>query len=321
MQEQSRSAAKEGSVAAVAEVMAEVEKVFVGKRHVVELAVATLLAGGHLLLEDIPGVGKTTLAKALARALDCEFTRIQFTSDMLPSDVIGTFVFNPSSGEFVFRSGPIFSNIVLADEINRTSPRTQSALLEAMNERQVTIDNETFELKPPFFVIATQNPKELHGTYPLPESQLDRFLMSLSIGYPGGDEEKKIIAGLNDEHCMGDVNRVMSRESLLSLQSRVHRVAVKDELVDYIHMVVQATRESPAFELGASPRAGIQMLKAARALALMRGRDFVTPDDIRQVAPHVLAHRLALKASSQLFAGRAQSLAKVEELLDSIPVP
>lgn len=303
-----------------AKVIQEVEKVFIGKRDVVELSVASIIAGGHLLLEDVPGVGKTTLAKALSRALDCEFSRIQFTSDMLPSDVIGTFVFNPAQGEFSFRAGPLFSNIVLADEVNRTSPRTQSALLEAMNEYQVTVDTQTFDLKLPFFVIATQNPKELHGTYPLPESQLDRFLISLSIGYPDAEAEKAVIAGTN-ESKLGEVQTVMSKQGLLDVQAQVEDVSVKDDLVGYVYTMISATRTSPHFELGASPRAGIQMLKAARAIALMRGRDFVTPDDIRYVAPSVLAHRLILKTSAQIFAGRAQAVSKIEELLDSIPAP
>lgn len=306
---------------ALGRVVAEIEKVFVGKREVVELSVATLLAGGHLLLEDVPGTGKTTLAKAIARALDCRFSRIQFTADMLPSDVVGTFVFNPKDGEFSFRAGPIFANVVLADEVNRTSPRTQSALLEAMNERQVTVDTRTFELEPPFLVIATQNPKELHGTYPLPESQLDRFLMSLHIGYPDEPTEKRILAGANDEQNLGLVGRVVNRTAILAAQRRVREVAVKDALVDYAYAIVAATRASPHFELGASPRAGIQLLKAARAMAALRGRDFATPDDVRHVAPHVLAHRLVLKSSSQVFAGRMQALAKVEELLDSIQAP
>ncbi len=309
---------KPGTIAGLVE---EIEKVLAGKREVVELAVATLVAGGHLLLEDVPGVGKTTLARAMANSLDCKFGRIQFTSDMLPSDVLGANVFNPSTGEFQFRPGPVFSHIVLADEVNRTSPRTQSALLEAMNESQVSLDGETYPLEAPFFVIATQNPKELHGTYPLPESQLDRFLVSLSIGYPDPATEKLVITGRNEEQQMKNVKRVMSREQLLALRQKVSDVSIKEPLVDYIHNIVLATRDPARFELGASPRAGIQLLKASRAVALMRGRDFVSPDDIRYVAPYVLAHRLVLKSASQLFAGRSQALSRVEEMLDSIQVP
>jgi MoxR-like ATPase len=305
----------------LANVVAEIEKAFLGKRHVVELSVATLLAGGHLLLEDVPGTGKTTLAKAISRVLDCRFSRIQFTADMLPSDVVGTSIYNPKDGQFAFRAGPIFTNILLADEVNRTSPRTQSSLLEAMNERQVTVDTGTMELESPFFVIATQNPKELHGTYPLPESQLDRFLLSIDIGYPEAAVEKQILAGGNDSARLASVRRVLSKPDLLDLQRRVEQVAAKDSLIDYAYAIVSATRSSPHFELGASPRAGIQLIRAARAVALMRGRSYVTPDDVRRVAPHALAHRLLLKSSSQVFAGRSQAIAKIEELLDSIPAP
>lgn len=308
------------AAALIRELIAQVEEVLVGKTEVIELAVAGLLAGGHLLLEDVPGVGKTTLARALAKALDCRFSRIQFTSDMLPSDVTGTSVFNPASGEFQFRPGPIFAHIVLADEINRTSPRTQSALLEAMNERQVTVDGRTYELDPPFFVIATQNPKELHGTYPLPESQLDRFLLSLNIGYPEAEIEKQVITGRNEER-MHRVQPVMNREKLLALQSEVPQVAAAPELVDYIQSIILATRDTSRFELGASPRAGIQLLKAARSLALMRGRSYLIPDDIRYIAPYVLAHRLVLRNASQLVSGRSVTFAHLHELLDSIPAP
>ncbi|MBM4355163.1 MAG: MoxR family ATPase [Deltaproteobacteria bacterium] len=303
------------------ELVTEVEKVFTGKREVVELAVVTLLAGGHLLLEDVPGVGKTTLARTLARAIDCRFGRIQFTSDMLPSDVIGTNVFHPSTGQFQFRAGPVFANVVLADEINRTSPRTQSALLEAMNERQVSVDGETHRLDDPFFVIATQNPKELHGTYPLPESQLDRFLLSLSIGYPDPAVESQVILGMNDEEQMHRVEPVLDREGLAALRRKVRNVQARQELGNYIQRILAGSREPDRFELGASPRAGIQLLKAARAAALLRGRDFVTPDDIRWVAPYVLSHRLVVKNAGHLAGGRAAALARVEEMLESIQVP
>lgn len=320
-QELSQEAKMQHVERGLADVIAEIEKVFTGKRDVVELTVAAMIAGGHLLLEDVPGVGKTTLARTLAQALDCKFGRIQFTSDMLPSDVIGANVFHPAQGEFQFRPGPIFSNLVLADEINRTSPRTQSALLEAMNEYQVSVDGQTYKLDLPFFVIATQNPKELHGTYPLPESQLDRFLLSVSIGYPDAEVEKQVINGMNDEQRMHLVEKVMDRESLMATRDRVSRITVKDRLVDYAYSIIEATRDPARFELGASPRAGIQLLKASRAMALMRGRDFATPDDVRYVAPYVLAHRLVLKSSAQLFAGRTQAFAKIEELLDAIQVP
>ncbi len=302
-------------------VIEEIEKVFAGKRQIVELTVAALIAQGHVLLEDVPGMGKTTLAKTLARALDLKFNRIQFTSDMLPSDVLGTHVFNPGQGEFLFRKGPVFCNILLADELNRTSPRTQSALLEAMNERQVTLETNTTPLPAPFFVIATQNPKELYGTYPLPESQLDRFLFSLTVGYPDAQTERKIIAGMNDEMRLPMVTAVLDEEEILALQAEVTRVHCEDPLVDYIYQIISATREAPQFELGASPRAGIQLLKGARAIALVRGRNYVTPEDIRFVAPYALAHRLAIKDAAQLGSTRSHVWSHVEELLDSIQAP
>ncbi len=303
------------------QLVVEIEKVFTGKREVVELAVVTLLAGGHLLLEDVPGVGKTTLARTLARALDCRFGRIQFTSDMLPSDVIGTNIFHPASGQFQFRPGPVFANVVLADEINRTSPRTQSALLEAMNERQVSVDGETRRLDDPFFVIATQNPKELHGTYPLPESQLDRFLLSLSIGYPDPAVESQVILGLNDEEQMHLVRPMLDRDGLARIRQQVRSVHARPELGAYIQKILAGSRETDRFELGASPRAGIQLLKASRAAAHLRGRNFVTPDDIRWVAPFVLSHRLVVKNAGHLAGGRAAAFARVEEMLESIQVP
>lgn len=315
------AAATLGYAGKATELIAEVEKVFTGKREVVELAVVTLLAGGHLLLEDVPGVGKTTLARTLARALDCRFGRIQFTSDMLPSDVIGTNVFYPTTSQFQFRPGPVFANIVLADEINRTSPRTQSALLEAMNERQVSVDGETHRLEDPFFVIATQNPKELHGTYPLPESQLDRFLLSLSIGYPEAELESQVILGLNDEEQMHLVRPVLDREGLADIRRKARTVHARPELGKYIQQILAGSRAPERFELGASPRAGIQLLKASRAAALLRGRDFVTPDDIRWVAPFVLSHRLVVKDAGHLAGGRTAAFARVEEMLESIQVP
>lgn len=300
--------------------IAQIESVFVGKRAIVERVVTALICGGHVLLEDVPGMGKTTLAKALARALNLPFRRIQFTSDMLPSDVLGTHVYEPNSGSFRFRSGPVFSNIVLADELNRTSPRTQSALLEAMNEDQVSVENETFPLPDPFFVIATQNPKELYGTYPLPESQLDRFLFSLTLGYASAETEKQVIAGHNDENRLHLVKSVLSQEQVLELRRQTDAVQASEAVVDYVYQIVAATRESPVFELGISPRAGIQLLKAARGTALIRGRRFVTPDDVRTVAPQVLAHRLALRNADQVGGARDQVLAHIEELLDALPL-
>ena len=273
------------------------------------------------ILEGPDGVGKTTLAKALSKAIDLDYSRIQFTSDMLPSDILGTFVFNPSTAEFSFRSGPIFSNIILADEINRTSPRTQSALLEAMNENQVTIDTETFPLPEPFFVIATQNPKEIQGTYFLPESQIDRFFLSTTIGYPESSVEKDIIGSHHHNESFEQIDKVLGYQQVQDLQNSVDFVSTEEELLDYVYSIITATREDEDFELGASPRAGIQMMAASRAYAFVKGRDYVTPDDIQTVAPYVLAHRLALKGSSNILNNRNQVLSKIEGILSSIPVP
>lgn len=301
--------------------ISEIEKVFVGKRFVVELAVTTLLARGHLLIEDIPGVGKTTLAKALAKTLDLKFSRIQFTSDMLPSDILGTFIFNHSSAEFSFRSGPIFSNIIMADELNRSSPRTQSALLEAMNENQVTVDRETFHLPEPFFVLATQNPKEIQGTYSLPESQIDRFLISVSIGYPESKIEKAIIGGHNHNRSLEKIKKVLNQGQVERLQQNVDQVVADAQLTNYIYSIVRATREDDNFQLGASTRAGIQLMAAARGYALIKGRGYLIPDDIQMVAPFVLGHRLWLKDSSGVATDRSQILSKIEDILNSTPSP
>jgi len=311
----------ENQTALIEKLITEIEKVFVGKRFVVELTITSLIARGHLLIEDVPGVGKTTLAKALSKALNLHYSRIQFTSDMLPSDILGTFVFNPSTAEFSFRSGPVFSNIILADEINRTSPRTQSALLEAMNENQVTIDTETFQLPDPFFIMATQNPKEIHGTYFLPESQIDRFILSVNIGYPEISIEREIIGGQNENEPFNLINKVLDSQQVKNLQKSVDSVIAKDELIDYVHSIVLSTRKDDHFELGASPRAGIQMMQAARAYSLVKGRDYVTPNDIQTVTPHVLAHRLTLRGSSNISGNRRQVLSKIEDILSSIPAP
>jgi MoxR-like ATPase len=301
----------------------QVETVFRGKRETVRLSLAALLARGHLLFEDIPGVGKTTLARALTAALGLEFRRIQFTSDLLPSDVLGVSVYNPRTHEFETRPGPIFTNVVLADEINRAPPRTQSGLLEAMQEGRVTIDERSFELARPFLVMATQNPLEQHGTYPLPESQLDRFMMRLSIGYPDADEERSVI--LQSAGGMDAVDRirpVLDAASVIALQERVDTVHADASIIDYLMAIVQATRAEPRFRAGASTRGGIALLRAARGYALVDGREFLVPDDVRRLAAPVLAHRL-LPAGASAATGEAyaESVAVLEELVGRIAVP
>ncbi len=269
-----------------------VAKVFRGERYKIELALLSLLADGHLLIEDIPGVGKTLLARALALSVNCDFRRVQFTSDLLPSDILGSVVFSQKRGDFYLRKGPVFTNILLADEINRGSPRTQSALLEAMNERKVTIEGRTLPLPEPFLVIATQNPVELHGTYPLPESQLDRFLISMSLGYPGKTEEKRMLLEQKGRDPLEGLSPVVEREDVLAMQRQVREVRVEDEILDYILSIAQATRNHPSLRLGASPRAALLLKRASQARAYMEARDYVVPDDVKWVAPYVLAHRL-----------------------------
>lgn len=269
--------------------------VFLGKPEVVKLALVTLLADGHLLIEDVPGIGKTLLAKALARSLDCAFHRIQFTPDLLPSDLIGTSVYNQQTGEFVFKPGPLFANIALADEINRATPRTQSALLEAMSDRQVSVDGRTWPLGQPFMVLATQNPYEFEGTYPLPESQLDRFLLRLRIGYPSRSDEKEILTQHRSGEPVELLQPVLSGGEVISLQQIVCQVRVEDSLNDYILDLIGATRTHPDIYLGGSPRAALALYRAAQALALLENRDFVVPDDIKRLARPVLAHRILAK--------------------------
>jgi MoxR-like ATPase len=305
------------------DLIAQVETVFRGKRETVRLSLAALLARGHLLFEDIPGVGKTTLARALTAALGLEFRRIQFTSDLLPSDVLGVSVYNPRTHEFESRPGPIFTNIVLADEINRAPPRTQSGLLEAMQEGRVTIDERSFELPHPFLVMATQNPLEQHGTYPLPESQLDRFMMRLSIGYPDADEERTVVlqsAGGGDG--VARIRPVLDGPTVRALQDRVDLVHADGSIVDYLMAVVQATRAEPRFRAGASTRGAIALLRGARGYALVDGREFLVPDDVRRLVVPVLAHRL-LPAGASSATGEAyeEAVAMLQELLSRIPMP
>jgi MoxR-like ATPase len=293
-----------------------VETVFLGKREVVRLALTALLARGHVLFEDIPGVGKTTLARSLAAALGLEFRRIQFTSDLLPSDILGVSVYDPRSASFETRPGPVFTNIVIADEINRSPPRTQSGLLEAMQEGHVTIDDATYALPRPFVVMATQNPLEHHGTYPLPESQLDRFLMRLVIGYPDEESERRILVGAaGGEGAHARIDAVMDAEGVLALQDSVDRVGAAEPVVEYVMRLVSATRTHPRLRVGASPRASIGLFRAARAYALLDGRDFVVPDDIHALVVPCLAHRILPQGQDP---GSAEAAEESELLLREI---
>jgi MoxR-like ATPase len=300
-------------------IVANVEEVIVGKRQEIVLAVVGWLSQGHLLLEDVPGVAKTMLARALARSVGCSFKRIQCTPDLLPGDVTGSSVFNPKTTEFEFRPGPIFAQIVLADEINRTTPRTQSALLEAMGEARVTVDGQTYALAPPFLVIATQNPVDHEGTFPLPEAQLDRFLLRLSLGYPAADDESKMLERLQGRHPIDALPAVVSAEELLACQQAVKEIHVDAKVRDYIVAVIRATRAHDDVALGASPRASLALLRAAQALAAVRGHDFVLPDDVKRMALPTLAHRLILKPESRLR--RVAAAAVVAEALEAIAVP
>lgn len=299
-----------------------VETVFHGHREVVRLATAALLAHGHLLFEDVPGVGKTTLARALAAATGLGFRRIQFTSDLLPSDVLGVAIFNPDTRHFETRPGPIFTNIVLADEINRAPPRTQSGLLEAMQEGRVTIDDRTYELPQPFIVLATQNPLEHHGTYPLPESQLDRFLMRLTIGYPDEAWERRILqesAGTAD--TLELLEPVMDAEQVLALQASAAAVRAEPDVVDYAVGIVRATRSDSRVSLGVSPRGAIALLRAARAYALVDGREFVVPDDVRRVVGPCLAHRIVPAGGAGGGDPYAETREVLEDILDVVEAP
>ncbi|GEL76677.1 AAA family ATPase [Tenuibacillus multivorans] len=287
----------------VEQLLDNMEKVMVGNREAIELSLLALLAEGHVLLEDVPGVGKTMLVRALAKSFDLEFKRIQFTPDLLPSDVTGVSIYNQKEMNFEFRPGPILGNIVLADEINRTSPKTQSALLESMEERNITVDGTTMELKRPFFVMATQNPIEYEGTYPLPEAQLDRFLLKLSLGYPTKDEEIQMLDRTSSVHPIDRLDAVMQKEDLIQLQEEVKDVYVSDAIKKYIVYIVNGTRTHPLLELGASPRASISMMKAAKAYAFIQKRDYVLPDDIKHLTSHVLGHRVIISSEAK-FEGK-----------------
>jgi MoxR-like ATPase len=300
-------------------VRANIGKVIVGKEGAANLLLIALLGEGHILIEDVPGMGKTVMARALARSLDCSFARIQGTADLLPGDVTGVSYFNQKLNEFEFRPGPIFASIVLADEINRATPRTQSALLEAMQERQVTVDGQTLPLPLPFMLVATQNPIELEGTVPLPEAQLDRFLLRMRIDYPGADDERAMLYRFQEAQPLETLAHVLTGEALLALVPTVRAVQVSEPIANYLLAIVRATREHPAFELGASPRAALALFRACQSLAAVSGRPFVLPDDVKQLAQPVLAHRLVVTAQSRLHGQDAAQI--LDEILERTPVP
>ena len=306
----------------VVQLQRAIARAIYGKEDAIQLALITLLARGHLLIEDVPGVGKTTLAQALARSFHCTFQRVQFTSDLLPSDVLGVSVFNPETREFEFRQGPIFANVILADEINRTTPRTQSALLEAMNEAQVTVDGRTHTLPHPFLVIATQNPVEHHGTYPLPESQLDRFLMRIRMGYPSPETEKEILRKRITNDPLEDLEPVADAQDVLTMQDAVSHVHVDNSLLDYALEIVARTRQSSELALGVSPRGTLMLQRAAQARAYLEGRDYCLPDDFKQLVVPVFAHRVIANGRHAGLPKRAEWAESVlREIVDSVRVP
>ncbi len=303
----------------VERITANVERVILGKRQAIQLTLLALLCEGHLLIEDVPGLGKTMLARSIARSIGCNFSRIQFTPDMLPSDVTGVSVYNQKTQEFQFRSGPIFAQIVLADEINRATPKTQAALLEAMEERQVTVDGTTHAMARPFLVLATQNPIEYEGTFPLPEAQIDRFIMRINLGYPERRHEVAILDSQSDHHPIEDISQVVTAEELQGAQQAVKSVYMDDQIKGYIVSLTSATREHPDVYLGASPRGSLALFKTARAYAAVHGRDYVLPDDVKALARSTLAHRLIISPSARIKDVNPETV--VEETLSSITVP
>ena len=306
----------------VSQLQRTIARAIYGKEEAIQLALITLLARGHLLIEDVPGVGKTTLAQALAKSFQCGFQRVQFTSDLLPSDVIGVSVYNPQTREFEFRSGPIFANVVLADEINRTTPRTQSALLEAMNDAQVTVDGKTHPLPVPFLVIATQNPVEHHGTYPLPESQLDRFLMRIRMGYPSHETEKEILRKRANDDPLHSLQPVADIGDVLAMQEAVTHVKVDSSLQDYALEIVNRTRKSDQLALGVSPRGTLMLQRASQARAFLDGRDYCLPDDFKQLAVSVFAHRVVASARHASLQRKSETTeTALREIVDSVRVP
>jgi len=306
----------------VSQLQRSIARAIYGKEEAIQLALITLLARGHLLIEDVPGVGKTTLAQAIAKSFHCTFQRIQFTSDLLPSDVLGVSVYNPESREFEFRSGPIFANVVLADEINRTTPRTQSALLEAMNEAQVTVDGKTLQLPNPFLVIATQNPVEHHGTYPLPESQLDRFLMRIKMGYPSHETEREILRKHIHDDSVAALEPIAGVRDVLEMQEAVARVKVEASLHDYALEIVNRTRKTEQLALGVSPRGTLMLQRAAQARAFLDGRDYCLPDDFKQLAVAVFSHRVVASSRHASLQKKSETTESVlREIVDSVRVP
>jgi MoxR-like ATPase len=303
----------------IAEMIHNMEQIIVGKREVIETTLVTLLAGGHLLLEDVPGVGKTTLAKTLANTINSGFTRIQFTPDTLPSDVTGLSIYNMQTGKFEYSKGAIVNNIILADEINRTSPKTQASLLEAMEEKQVTVDGITYSIPQPFMVIATQNPVDYLGTYNLPEAQLDRFMMKISIGYPEAGEEKIMAERFLSNKLTAKIEPVVDGEAILKMQKEVEKVKVNQDLATYITKVVQETRKDKNIALGASPRATLALLRASQAQAYLEGRDYCIPDDILRLIPLVLSHRIILSPEAKLSQTKVEKILK--SIVSKIPVP
>lgn len=300
-------------------IVRSVESVIVGKRRVIEKIVAALISGGHVLLEDVPGVGKTVMVRALAKSLGCSFKRIQFTPDLLPSDITGVSVFNQKLGDFEFKVGPIMNQIILADEINRTSPKTQSSLLEVLEEHQLTVDGKTYKVQEPFMVLATQNPIEYEGTFPLPEAQLDRFMMKISVGYPEAEDEKAILRRFKTESPIDAIQPVVMAEEILKLQQYVREIYVDESIDDYIVNIVKATRNSPDIQLGASPRGSLALFRAAQAWAVINGRDYVLPDDVKELAKPVLAHRLIIKPEVKLQGGTSEDV--MAGILKQVHIP